>query len=100
MNECKYRLPCGWCDRKNVECSQIQKPITVDSASVITPIMDAIKIKQCKNCKCATYDLNVSTAPKVKCRLTGNVHSEYDTCDCQDLRAEYETTTTSIRKES
>ena len=53
MNECKYRLPCGWCDRKNVECSQIPKPITVDSASVITPIMDTIKIQQCKNANTA-----------------------------------------------
>lgn len=29
LKECKYRLPCGWCDRKNEKCELLQKSIPV-----------------------------------------------------------------------
>lgn len=27
MEQCKYKLPCGWCDRKNEKCEMLQKSI-------------------------------------------------------------------------
>lgn len=31
LKECKYRLPCGWCDRKNEKCELLQKSIVENS---------------------------------------------------------------------
>ena len=27
MEQCKYKLPCGWCDRKNEKCEMLKKSI-------------------------------------------------------------------------
>lgn len=27
LDKCKYRLPCGWCDRKNEKCELLQESI-------------------------------------------------------------------------
>lgn len=29
LKECKYRLPCGWCDKRNEKCELLQKSISV-----------------------------------------------------------------------
>lgn len=39
IKDCKYRLPCGWCDRKNQLCTyeeQSTEKITVDIDSIST----------------------------------------------------------------
>ena len=33
VKECKHRLPCGWCDRKNEKCELLQKSIANDTCN-------------------------------------------------------------------
>ena len=40
---CKYRLPCGWCDRKNELCQLFRQDITVGSPLNITnPVINVL----------------------------------------------------------
>lgn len=27
INECKYKLPCGWCEKRNIECECIPEAV-------------------------------------------------------------------------
>lgn len=33
MKECKYRLPCNWCDKHNKYCDMVE-PITIDLSNI------------------------------------------------------------------
>lgn len=40
MEHCKYRLPCGWCDRRNEKCELLQESIVSNNQS--DPVMNFI----------------------------------------------------------
>lgn len=68
MNNCKYRLPCGWCDKRNVKCDAQANPlngmnITVDTIPVIRTC-DA-------NCPNTDGSICASIPPQVRCNITG-----------------------------
>lgn len=42
-NDCKYRLPCGWCDRKNCVCTYPYVAPLYTTASNATSSSESIK---------------------------------------------------------
>ena len=85
-NECKYRLPCGWCDKRDRECkiatdttTQLTSTVPIDETG--TTDLTAIK-KLCCNCDTTDGMWYTSNPPKVKCLITGKFRFYDDVCDC------------------
>jgi len=50
LEKCKYRLPCGWCDRKNEKCEMLHKPILEKDIQVREHILEATAYQRlCKH---------------------------------------------------
>lgn len=72
MNNCKYRLPCGWCDKRNVKCEEQANPSNDTD----------INVKLCDS-SCIYTDGGVFTSlpPKVKCKVTGEYRTIGSMCN-------------------
>ena len=46
IKDCKYRLPCGWCDRKNEFCVYEQQSTEIDNPATDS-ISDQLTILKC-----------------------------------------------------
>lgn len=73
FKECKYRLPCGWCDRKNEKCELLQEsiPETKISHPVSNIGTSATFSHQCNHMWEYQYALMNST--KFKCSRCGAI---------------------------
>lgn len=45
MKECKYRLPCNWCDRLNKYCDMVE-PIEISNMTMGNCKHDWLKVKR------------------------------------------------------
>lgn len=94
MNEnCKYRLPCGWCDRQNKRC-EMKKTSTLGTVTEIDTLEEhyataiSSKKKSCGSCDCTDGMAYTSIPPQVRCKITGRFHYMDDVCDCDTIAAQ------------
>lgn len=90
--ECKYRLPCGWCDRKNKKCE-----LTAESSLASVTKIDVNEkhydtklcsvTNRCGSCSHTDGMCYTSNPPQVKCTITGRFHFYDDVCDCNTIMA-------------
>lgn len=73
MSECKYRLPCGWCDRINAECAMKPK-VECQHRWVIVP------------------SLTISDMQHYRCELCGETKEEPFTVLCDKVTLDYNST--------
>lgn len=91
---CKYRLPCGWCDMQNKKCDMkiptvgIEKPsdLTVTKIDVTEKHYDtAISSypKKCGRCEHAEVITAQNSSDRLtfRCLETGRTHFYDDCCD-------------------
>ena len=75
MSDCKYKLPCGWCDRKNETCentySYSSNTVTV---SKLNTGMD--KLASCDH-QWECIGMN-SIGTQYRCKLCGQTKSDYN----------------------
>lgn len=83
--DCKYRLPCGWCDRQNKKCEM--NPITITplykKAEVDKHIETAISSlpKICGSCGRSTFISQIGVEEFVRCEDTSRIHRKGEMCD-------------------
>ena len=82
---CKYRLPCGWCDRQNKQCETefTVEPNMVTSIGNYDDTSISYAPKRCRDCE--TASAIVSSDNTYRCLITLRIHSADDLCDCNNV---------------
>lgn len=94
-DECKYRLPCGWCDRQNKKCElnqnlEIIKDIKTVPSSESDSAISSVSYapKRCITCNMTDGFCYTSNPHQVRCKITGRLHYYDDICDCDTITAQ------------
>ena len=74
MEKCKYRLPCGWCDRKNERC-EITYGYSVNPVTISKLDSPLDKLESCAH-QWECVGMN-SVGTQYRCKLCGQTKTEY-----------------------
>lgn len=74
MSDCKYKLPCGWCDLKNERCEFKNSVSDISAAKKTT---DSYTLPISSHCEHIWECIGMSTSGlKYRCSVCGIVKSE------------------------
>lgn len=93
MTECKYLLPCGYCDKKGAPCTVVEFEkfeAQAQLANMSAWFGNETNSNTCGTCIHTDGMCYTSNPPQIKCVHTNKFHFYGDECDCERYQSMYE----------
>lgn len=99
MVECKYLLPCGYCEKKDAPCTEVEFEKFDAQLSRVGQLFDkGFSNNICGTCIHTDGMCYTSNPPQIKCVHTNKFHFYGDECDCGRYQFMYESSNTLYKK--
>ena len=93
MVECKYLLPCGYCDKKGAPCTVVEFEkfeAQTQLANLHAWFGNEDSNQTCGTCVHTDGMCYTSNPPQIKCIHTKKFHVYGDKCDCEQYKSMFE----------